>query len=568
LTPLPAGLQFFSSGILAGVASTPGTFTVTFAVKDANGISAQKKLDITVDTRPAFRISSTRLLFDGVAGGPLTVPQQVEIGTTPAGRPFTVAADSSWIRTNLSDAVTPGVLSIAADPLGLVPGVFHGIVTVTAEGEAKTINIDFTVAAPPASGLLVDPFQITINTSRGAGIQHQLLSVNRSGSDPVTAQPGVGAPWLKAVVGSPALVDIQVDPSALDNGIYQSFLTIAAGAASVRVPVRVNVGSTLFEVSRSTVALEVAMNDPGMAATASQQILVLNRDGEPRAWYADATAPWIRLDPAVGIARPRSPLDITASAIGLVPGIYQSAVIVTPRFNGNSLPIDVLFQVRSTPPAPQISPAGLAFRTTDGSTAAPQNITLRNGTAAPMGFVTALEPGSSSTWLTLISPSGTIPAGGTFAFPVSVKPQGLAAGQYEAAINIEFADQTVRVARILLTVASATCKPATLRPVWTRPGDHFQGQAGWPIAVEVMTVDNCGNPVDQGAVLVHFSDRSEPALPLISAGNGNWTGTWTPTLPHTSITGIADAQSLTGLKGQSAATGVVSAASSGKTSKF
>jgi hypothetical protein len=394
------------------------------------------------------------------------------------------------------------------------------------------------------------------------------MSVNRTGIDAVTARPTAGAPWLKAVVLSPALVDVQADPSALPPGTYESSITVASGTASVRVPVRLTVGAALFELSRNAVAFEVAVNDPGAAATATQQILALNRDNEPRAWYADAPAPWLRIDPAVGMANPRSRIDVTASAVGLDPGIYQSSLTVTPRFNGAPVPVDVLFQVKTGPLAPQVSPAGLQFRATVGGSAPAQTITLRNGATAPIGFVTAMDPESASNWLRLTSPSGTIPAGGTFALPISVKPQGLAAGVYEATINIEFADQTIRVVKIILTVAGGTCKATSLSVVWTRPGDHFQAQAGWPTAVEVIAIDNCGNSVDQGAVLLHFSDSTEPALPLVSIGNGAWSGAWVPALAHGSITAVADVEDVTGLKGQGSATGVVSPASSAKVKKF
>ena len=113
---------------------------------------------------------------------------------------------------------------------------------------------------------------------------------------------------------------------------------------------------------------------------------------------------------------------------------------------------------------------------------------------------------------------------------------GLTPGIYHANLTIEFGDQTVALVHVTLTMTEDSCKPTQLVPVLTKLGDHFQIRAGWPAAVEVLLTDDCGQPVSDGSGLVQFSDPSEPSVALIPGPGGRWTATWSPLLPHTSIT--------------------------------
>ena len=85
------------------------------------------------------------------------------------------------------------------------------------------------------------------------------------------------------------------------------------------------------------------------------------------------------------------------------------------------------------------------------------------------------------------------------------------------------------------------CTPTQLLPVFTQFGTGFTGTVGWPTALEVTVVDDCGNPLVSGSVTVTFSS-GDPALALESLNNGSWTATWNATHTASSVTITAQAQ--------------------------
>jgi uncharacterized protein (TIGR03437 family) len=81
--------------------------------------------------------------------------------------------------------------------------------------------------------------------------------------------------------------------------------------------------------------------------------------------------------------------------------------------------------------------------------------------------------------------------------------------------------------RLSNEAASSACTPAKLVPVFTQLGAGFQVSAGWPTALEVTVVDDCGTRMTQGSVVTGFS-TGDPAISLTSLKDGRWTGTWNP----------------------------------------
>ena len=69
------------------------------------------------------------------------------------------------------------------------------------------------------------------------------------------------------------------------------------------------------------------------------------------------------------------------------------------------------------------------------------------------------------------------------------------------------------------------CTPTELQPVFTLLGNQFNVSAAWPVPIETNVVDDCGDPLTTGSVLLTFSN-GDPPLPLESLANGRWSGTW------------------------------------------
>jgi uncharacterized protein (TIGR03437 family) len=90
---------------------------------------------------------------------------------------------------------------------------------------------------------------------------------------------------------------------------------------------------------------------------------------------------------------------------------------------------------------------------------------------------------------------------------------------------------------------ASTCTPTQLVPVFTLLGSGFATVAAWPTPLAVTVVDDCGNFLTSGSVVASFS-TGDPAISLLSLGNGSWTGTWQPQASATQATITVQAQEL------------------------
>lgn len=73
----------------------------------------------------------------------------------------------------------------------------------------------------------------------------------------------------------------------------------------------------------------------------------------------------------------------------------------------------------------------------------------------------------------------------------------------------------------------ASCTPTALVVVVTSVDTNAVVPLGWPVALRVHVVNDCGDPLTQGSVVLTFSNGDRP-IALVSLGNGDWAGTWVP----------------------------------------
>jgi len=126
--------------------------------------------------------------------------------------------------------------------------------------------------------------------------------------------------------------------------------------------------------------------------------------------------------------------------------------------------------------------------------------------------------------------------------PVLVQPDAsFPAGTYSDVITFQFSDGRVQALKVNVIAATpgvgantgdlrprtaaAPCAPTKLIPALTTLSQSFAVSAGWPVALSVQSMDDCGNPQTAGNVKVSFSNGDEP-LALISLNDGTWQATW------------------------------------------
>ena len=103
---------------------------------------------------------------------------------------------------------------------------------------------------------------------------------------------------------------------------------------------------------------------------------------------------------------------------------------------------------------------------------------------------------------------------------------------YNANITFAFDNGPAQNIGLLLVLPASPPKgisPAggctRLLPLFTSLGSGFSTTAGWPAAIEVQVVDDCGQPLTAGSVTASFSNN-DPPVNLTSLRDGRWSGTW------------------------------------------
>jgi hypothetical protein len=336
--------------------------------------------------------------------------------------------------------------------------------------------------------------------------------------------------------GHAATLLLTVDAANLSPGTYHGSLIVSQGASSVTVPVTVNVTALGYELSHSGFSFDTVV---GGTDDPSQQLRIFNHDDTPLDWAASTASPWLHLEPPTGTASSPSSLDLIVDPSGLGHGVYSGSVTVAPQGGGEQRHADVRLNVSMETLAPRVAPTGLLLNSAVDGPARTRGIVLTNPNGSPVGFTAVVAPAGAASWLTVTPMTGTMPGGESATLTVWAQPKGLPAGVHRAQINLAFAGQTVQVVDVALIISGESCEPSALVPLFTKLGDQFRARAGWPAAIEVQVMNDCGQPVSQGTGLVWFSNSSENAVPLRAGPDGLWTATWIPGEAHSSITATA-----------------------------
>jgi uncharacterized protein (TIGR03437 family) len=72
---------------------------------------------------------------------------------------------------------------------------------------------------------------------------------------------------------------------------------------------------------------------------------------------------------------------------------------------------------------------------------------------------------------------------------------------------------------------AAGCVPARLIPVVTSHTSSFSVPAGLALPLETRVLDDCGDPMTEGAVIVSLAPGAQAPVALVHLGSGRWSGT-------------------------------------------
>ncbi len=460
---------------------------------------------------------------------------------------------------------------------------------------SETVPFPLSFIVTPYSGpqVTVDPPGLNFNLTQGGTAATESINISnftgQTAQFSATVATGSGGTWLSASpssgsaasFGSSSVV-VTADPTHLTPGTYSGTVMISiTGGQSYSISVLAVVSSNqpVLLISQTGATFQAVA---GGTATSPQTIGVLNPGGGTLNFSAAASTisggNWLSVTPSSGSSTFSSFAVVTVSVnpAGLQPGTYYGTIQFSASGAANSPQVaTVVLNVVSPANSPGafVQPTGLIFvGVANGANPAARTIAITNPSPNALSYLTTAfsngstnGPSSGPIWFSAIPSSGMVSASQPATVSIQPNLAGLLKGVYtgDLTINISSASattpQTVHVEVLLLVLpAGATlpaqptgesaplphasgCTPTQLLPVFTLLGTGFLATAGWPTAIAVTVVDDCGNPLISGSVTVTFSS-GDPALSLASIGGGNWTATWNATHSTNGLTITAEAQ--------------------------
>lgn len=542
-------------------ASNVSGFTVTFDsthVYISDLVSSQYPAGAFITVSVSFGRAAATSLPGATVGVPYSVYAGQGLSQIPAGANIQLAAGSN---------LPPGLTLSAGGLLSGTPtqaGNFTFGIAYQGGGQVGTVQLSLTVTGNSGPAIGVSPSALSFSATQGStsAVTQSIVITNNGSSAQTftdTAMPGSGGNWLSVSPSSGTVapysstsISVSMNPSGLGVGTNTGTISISVSPAnqqfSVGVLATVSSGQAQLQISQSGLRFQT-IEDAGEPQT--QSVTVIN-SGSGSLDYSVSTSTtsggsqWLSVSPASGTVTALNSANVVVSihSENLDDGTYYGQIQFSADGAINSpQTISVVLNVAAagTDLGAFIYPYGLIFVGSAGGTAPPaQAFSVTNPSTSNLTFSASSLFSQGNNWFTVQPANGVVNASNPGQISVQPALAGLAPGVYPGEVVLNFAeDKTTKHIAVLLIVipaaasrnshaaASAACTPTKLLPVFLQLGANFTTVAAWPTPIAVTVVDDCGNFLNSGNVTASFSD-GDPALPLTSLNDGNWSATWQP----------------------------------------
>ena len=163
---IPTGLTF-SGGGLMGTATTPGSYTFSVTVTDLVGTSTSQSYTISILLKVSLTASRGSLLFFYHEGTVPPASQSFTVSSATRLDPIQLSIGGVFDSVGISSTATPSVITVAVNPIGLVPKTYKDTITVSARGATSPVSVDVS--------LLVTPQKYLRGDVDGNGVPDQVL---------------------------------------------------------------------------------------------------------------------------------------------------------------------------------------------------------------------------------------------------------------------------------------------------------------------------------------------------------------------------------------------------------
>jgi hypothetical protein len=215
-----------------------------------------------------------------------------------------VASNSPCISVSPQGGMTPGLVTITADPSNLSPGPYSSTVAINVPGanpQSTAVAVQFTVGAAVPARLSVDRNHLSFTYASTSAARTQTITVSNNGGGPlpftVSIAPNAGPPasWLSvtpmagaATPALPTVLTVAADPSNLPPGTYAASILIgsSAGSATVTAVMTISTNPLIMLLSQTGLTFTAVQNGGGVSP---QTFSVLNLGSGTLNWTAQTS---------------------------------------------------------------------------------------------------------------------------------------------------------------------------------------------------------------------------------------------------------------------------------------
>lgn len=523
----------------------------------------------------SYQLEPGALSFRAAAeAAEIGLPASVRINSSVQGLAYTATATAAnngrWLSVSPTAGTLPSSLQVSVNPAGLAPGQYTGTVTVNAplaNPPARQIAVTLEVPTstqPPR--LSLGSQAISLNFQQGDSPATANVSVSNQGggilSFSASVQTASGGNWLalspergQTAAGSTTVITLTLNPGTLAEGTYPATLTVTAGAETRSIPITMSITRPRGKLLLSQTGLTFTAVEGG-GSPAPQTVGVLNEGAGELSFEARVNSlkggPWLRLNNAAGrIIRPLEDvvfIEAVPDSRTLTQGEYYAEIRVSSPGAVQVQTVVVVLKVlpRGSNPGPDVSPTGLIFIGTPGSSPSSEDVRVTNLLPNPTSYASSSLTYDGGKWITHLPANATVNPNDPRRIVVQPDFTGTSPGVRRGVLTLVFEDGTFRVVSILSIVPAASptankagereansCSSPVLRSDFVSLLEGGTVSIGQPVSIEVKVSDECGNLVlgteknANSAVYAKFSN-GDPDLRLVPIGDGRWTGTWRP----------------------------------------
>jgi uncharacterized protein (TIGR03437 family) len=458
-TGAPPGFTISSAGVISGTASTPGSYTISAVVTDANGLSYSASFPLTVILPSPLKVPGGSLPAT-TSAVPYTQPLAATGGAPPYTWTLAGGAPPDGLALQPSGTLAgtplkPGIYTFAARATDVTGAFAIGSFSVT----ISALPVGVITPSPLASGMVSVDYPVQVLSASG-GIAPYTFAVT-SGALP----PGLTVSGNGAVSGIPTTAGTSTfTVTATDSRGVTSDASLQIVIRPFSPDLILSAGSLAFPLSTGSTGL------PG-----AQNVQVQSTDVTRVLSYTTAITPavsWLNVSSGsttpgyLAVALKSDALALAASATP-----YQTKIVVTcvapSPCAGSTQTITVTLTVTATPPKLTVVNDLLSFTTPSGApVATTQNLGIQNSGGGSIGIASVTCP---PVWCKVGPYPNALFGGVPDVIPITADPAGFNAGYYYTDLTIVTSAGTAIVPITFFIAANLTMNLAPAGVQLTMP---------------------------------------------------------------------------------------------------